>query len=220
MAVPIVMPMIRCLFRVRVEGIDRIPARGPVILMFNHVSVLDGPCLAGVVASRTRREIRFLVASEVFAHPLWGRIMRAYDQIPVRRGTGDAAALDEAVETVRSGAVAALAPEGRISDHAASGELQRIHSGVARIALPSGAPMLPVGIWGTHERWPRDDIIWSTLWHRPVLGISVGESIYAHGDVAHPGDIDAVLADVREALYRQLARARILAGDPAPAAGS
>jgi hypothetical protein len=44
--------------------------------------------------------------------------------------------------------------------------------------------------------------------------------MYAHGDVAHPGDIDAVLADVRAALYRQLARARILAGDPAPAAGS
>ncbi|MEP7060018.1 MAG: lysophospholipid acyltransferase family protein [Actinomycetota bacterium] len=219
LAVPIVTQMIRLLFRVRVEGIDRIPARGPAILMFNHVSVLDGPCVAGMVAGRTRREIRFLVAAEVFDHPVWGLVMRGYHQIPVRRGTGDAAALDQAVSAVRDGAVAALAPEGRIADHPANGELQRIHSGVARIALPSGAPMLPVGIWGTNHRWPRDQIIWSDLWRRPLLGISIGEPVQARGDVSHPADIEATISGVREALATQVTRARLLAGDPAQTGG-
>ena len=112
----VTLPFVRVLFRVRVEGIDHVPASGPGILAFNHVSVLDGPALAIETAFRRRREVRFLVAAEVFDHWFYGRILRSFDQIPIHRGEGDADALDTAIETVRAGALAAIAPEGRVSE--------------------------------------------------------------------------------------------------------
>ena len=108
--IPIVAPMIRLWFKVRVEGLPHVPASRGAVLAFNHASVLDGPVLAGEIAARTRREVCFLVASEVSDHPIFGPIMRAFDQIFIRRGTGDSQALDQAIQTVRDGALAALAP--------------------------------------------------------------------------------------------------------------
>src|SRR6267142_6496698 len=79
----------RVFFRVRVEGASNVPARGPAIVAFNHVSVLDGPVLGGQVAKRRGRESRFLVAAEVFQQRIFGWVLRTFDQIPIRRGQGD-----------------------------------------------------------------------------------------------------------------------------------
>ena len=70
------LPIVRLLFRVRVEGIEHVPASGSGILAFNHVSVLDGPALAIETARRRRREVRFLVAAEIFGHWFYGRVLR------------------------------------------------------------------------------------------------------------------------------------------------
>src|SRR5256885_7479396 len=174
----------RALFRVRVEGATNVPRDGGAILAFNHVSVLDGPCVAIATAWRCGRVTRFLVAAEVF-EGRFGPLLRACRQIPIRRGQQDAHALDEALRMVRDGALAAIAPEGRVSDHPGA-ELQRIRSGVARIALPTGAPVVPVAIWGTQRRWPRAG---PTPRHarRPRLVISSGEPLAPAGDVSsHP----------------------------------
>jgi 1-acyl-sn-glycerol-3-phosphate acyltransferase len=210
--VPVVIPIVRALFRVRVTGIHHVPLEGPAILAFVHVSVLDGPCLAAEVAWRRRRMVRFLVAAEVFGIPVIGSILRRYQQIPVRRGARDAAALEEVIATIRRGAVGAIAPEGAVNPR--PGELQRIRSGIARVALPTGAPVIPVGIWGTHRRWSKSGRHWDAPL-RPRLGLAFGEPIEPTGDVTKQDDIDAFRERVREALDRQLAEARMLAGDPA-----
>ena len=210
--VPVVIPIVRALFRVRVTGIHHVPLTGPAILAFVHVSVLDGPCLAAEVAWRRRRMVRFLVAAEVFRIPVIGSILRWYRQIPVRRGAKDAAALEEVIATIRRGVVGAIAPEGAVNPK--PGELQRIRSGIARVALPTGAPVIPVGIWGTHRRWSKSGRHWGPPL-RPRLGLSFGEPIEPAGDVSEQDDIDAFRERVREALERQLAEARMLAGDPA-----
>jgi 1-acyl-sn-glycerol-3-phosphate acyltransferase len=210
--VPIAEILVRALFRVRVTGIHRVPLEGPAILAFVHVSVLDGPCLAAEVAWRRRRTARFLVASEIFDVPVIGWFLRRYRQIPVRRGENDAGALDEVIATIRRGAVAAIAPEGTVNP--APGTLQRIRSGLGRIALATGAPVIPVGIWGTHLRWSKAGRRWERPF-RPRLGFAFGPAIEPSGDASVQDDIDAFVTRVREALERQLAEARSLAGDPA-----
>jgi 1-acyl-sn-glycerol-3-phosphate acyltransferase len=203
------MPIVRLMFRVRVEGIANIPSTGPAILAFNHVSVLDGPVLAIEVARRRRRESRFLVAAEVFHRLLVGWLLRSFDQIPIRRGEADAGALDEAIATVENGAIAAIAPEGRVNDAADVG-LQRIRRGTARLALPTGAPVIPVGLWGTNIRWPRSGLRFGPPW-RPRLVLVFGGPIAPYGDPADPADVDAFTDRVREALEEQVARARAIA---------
>jgi 1-acyl-sn-glycerol-3-phosphate acyltransferase len=207
---PIAVLIVRALFRVRVVGIHHVPLEGPAILAFVHVSVLDGPCLAAEVAWRRRRTVRFLVASEIFDMPVSGWFLRRYRQIPVNRGMSDAGALEEVIATIRRGAVAAIAPEGIVNP--TPGELQRIRSGIARIALPTGAPVIPVGIWGTHRRWSKAGRHWGRPF-RPRFGLAFGPAIEPHGDVSDQDDIDAVVAQVGDALERQLTEARSLAGD-------
>lgn len=211
-------PLVRALFRVRIEGLEHVPSSGPAILAFNHVSALDGPVLAIEVATRHRRECRFLVAAEFFERPLIGAILRRFDQIPIRRGIGDDAALEDAIATVRRGALAAIAPEGTVNVDGAVA-IQRIRRGVARIAVPTGSPIVPVGIWGTQRRWPRSGVTPRSPW-RPVLALSFGPPLLAPGDGPHDDGSDAVIDDVTsqltDRLSAQAARARTLAsGDPA-----
>jgi 1-acyl-sn-glycerol-3-phosphate acyltransferase len=198
----------RLVFRVRVEGDRNVPVQGSAIIAFNHVSVIDGPAVGIVVARKCRRRSRFLVAAEVFDKRLPGWILRSFDQIPIRRGQGDVHALDEAVRTVKAGAIAALAPEGRVNDDGAT-EMLRFHRGVARLSLATGAPVVPVGLWGTQDRWPRSGRRYGKPW-RPRLAFVFGEPVAPHGD---PGDTDELAAftqRVREAIEVEVARARAI----------
>lgn len=212
---PATLPLVRSLFRVRVEGLEHVPASGPAILAFNHVSVLDGPILAIEVAWRARRPSRFLVAAEFFPRPVIGTILRRYGQIPIRRGTRDGAALDAAIAAVRGGALAAIAPEGGVNVDGAV-ELQRIRHGVARIAVPSRAPVVPVGMWGTQHRWPRSGLRWRRPW-RPVLAISFGPPLLTADHEDHEAAIEDLTTRLREHLTARVGRARKLARDAPPA---
>jgi 1-acyl-sn-glycerol-3-phosphate acyltransferase len=205
----VTMPLVRALFRVRVEGLEHVPSSGPAILAFNHVSALDGPVLAIEVAARHRRASRFLVAAEFFQRPLIGAILRRFEQIPIRRGEGDDGALDEAIATVRRGALAAIAPEGIVNATGGT-DLQRIRRGIARIAVPTGSPIVPVGIWGTHRRWPRSGLTLAGPW-RPALALSFGPPLFPSGEDGD-GAIDDVTAQLRERLTAQVTRARTIAG--------
>jgi 1-acyl-sn-glycerol-3-phosphate acyltransferase len=196
----------RIVFRVRVEGDRNVPAQGSAIVAFNHVSVIDGPAVGIVVARKCRRRSRFLVAAEIFDKTLPGWILRSFDQIPIRRGQGDVHALDEAIATVKAGAIAALAPEGRVNEDGAT-EMLRFHRGVARLALATGAPVVPVGLWGTQVRWPRSGRRWGKPW-RPRLAFVFGETVIPHGDPANAEDLAAFTQRVREAIEEQVVRAR------------
>ena len=198
-------PLLRLLFRVRMTGLEHVPARGSTLLAFNHVSALDGPALAIAFAARTGRPVRFLVAAEFFRRWFHGWVLRTFEQIPIRRGEGDGAALDAALDALRAGSVIAIAPEGAVN--ADPERLQRIRSGIARLALPTGAPIVPVGMWGTQSRWPRGGMRWSRTW-RPTLVIVFGPPILPDGDVTSDDDVDALRDRVGDRLEDQIAIAR------------
>lgn len=200
----------RLCFRTRHVGVERVPKRGAAILAANHVSALDGLFLGWIVGTRRRRSTRFLSGVEFFRRPVIGFWLRAFRQIPIHRGAGDRRALEEAAATVRSGALAGIFPEGRVNPGT---ELQRGRSGAARIALAADAPVIPVGIWGTQARWPRDGLTFRRPL-RPRIAISFGEPIEPRGDLGSFSDVQAFTRVVMAGIAEQVERARALAGDP------
>jgi 1-acyl-sn-glycerol-3-phosphate acyltransferase len=199
----------RVLFRLRVEGADRVPSSGSAIVAGNHVSALDGVALALATGSRGRRMTRFLVAAEFFRKLWCGWALRLYRQIPIRRGARDQGALDVAIETIRGGALAGIFPEGTVNPEPEAG-LLRGRKGAARIALATDAPVVPVGIWGTQARWPRPGLHLRRPW-RPVVAISYGEPIPPKGDAGSAADVQAFADVITDAIAAQAERARELA---------
>jgi 1-acyl-sn-glycerol-3-phosphate acyltransferase len=213
MGLLLVGPIVHAMFRVRVAGIEHVPSTGAAILVFNHVSALDGPVLAVATGRRLRRETRFLVAAEFLEGGPMAWVLRNMDQIPIRRGEGDAGALDAAIEVLREGGLTALAPEGTVDGGEGANGLQRLRSGLARIALPTGAPIIPVGIWGTQARYPKSGFTWRRPL-RPRLAIAYGPPLLPWGSVEDPEDVETLLARARLHLEEQVERARRLAGAP------
>ena len=199
----------RILFRLRVEGADRVPPSGPAIVAGNHVSALDGVALALATSSRSGRMTRFLVAAEFFRKLWCGWALRLYRQIPLRRGQRDQGALDVAIDTIRGGALAGIFPEGTVNPEPGGG-LMRGRKGAARIALATEAPVVPVGVWGTQARWPRSGLHVRRPW-RPIVAISYGEPIRPKGDPDSPADVQAFTNVVMKALAAQAVRAKELA---------
>lgn len=141
-------PGLRWGLRWTIEGAERIPITGPVILASNHVSYLDPLTLAWVADQRGRR-VRFLAKAELFEKRALGALLRGVHQIPVRRGSTDAAhALDAAIDALHRGECVAVFPEGTIST-----DLDPMpgKSGTARLARASGVAVTPVGLWGSHR---------------------------------------------------------------------
>lgn len=199
----------RIAFRLRVEGTDRVPRAGPAIVAANHVSALDGVVLALTTSSRSKRMTRFLVAAEFFRKIRFGWALRLYRQIPLRRGQSDQGALDVAVETIRDGALAGIFPEGTVNPEPDAG-LSRGRRGAARIALATGAPVVPVGIWGTQDRWPKSGLHVRRPW-RPVVAVSYGEPISPNGEADPAVDVQAFTDLVMTAIEEQTEKARKLA---------
>ena len=145
-------PFVRWLTRPEVNGIERVPRTGPVILAPNHTSEIESLVLCLVL----RRQPRFIAKAEYFSGGgLRGRVdrflVKATNQIPVDRSGGDksTAALRAAEEVLRQGDVWAVYPEGTRSP---DGRLYRGHTGAARVALAvPGATLLPVAISGARE---------------------------------------------------------------------
>jgi 1-acyl-sn-glycerol-3-phosphate acyltransferase len=195
----------RLLFRIRAYGLRRLPADGAAIVASNHVSVLD-PVILGIAATRRGRTVRFLAAAEVFHKPLVGLGLRLIRQIPIKRGAGDYAALEEAAEVIRSGALAGIYPEGGVNpgDPAV---LQRGRKGAARLALTAGAPLVPVAVWGTQVRWPRTGLTWGPPL-RPRIAVVFGDPIPVSGDVRDPNTVRDLTDRLMAAIEVCLAEAK------------
>jgi 1-acyl-sn-glycerol-3-phosphate acyltransferase len=153
----VVPPVIRFWVRLDMQGAHHIPASGPVIVAANHTSYFDPLCL-GVFVDSAGRQVRFLAKSELFERPLMRFIMLGAGQIPVYRETRDAArSLSAAVEAMRDGAAVAIYPEGTTTRDPGfmPGPAK---NGVARLAALTGAPVVPVGMWGAHLLFTRGKI--------------------------------------------------------------
>jgi 1-acyl-sn-glycerol-3-phosphate acyltransferase len=137
--------------RWKVEGVERIPAEGPVLLASNHVSYLDPLCLA-YLGDLAGRKVRFLAKAELFESWWFGPIVRKLGNIPVHRGTADSTgALEAAAATLAAGECVVVFPEGTISDDL---EPMAGKTGAARLARAAGVPVTPVGLWGSHRVIP------------------------------------------------------------------
>jgi len=209
-AVVVVGAVMRIFFRIRVTGAGRIPATGPGIVAGNHLSALDGIVLGLVVARDGRRKTRSLTAAEFFDKPAFAWALRRYRQIPIRRGEGDGDAIDEAIRTVASGALVGIFPEGRVSPAPDDG-LQRGRSGVARIALAGGAPVVPMGIWGTQVRYPQTGLRFGRPW-RPTIAVAIGAPVAAEGDAGSVEDVQRFTELVMGRIADEVDEARRLAG--------
>jgi 1-acyl-sn-glycerol-3-phosphate acyltransferase len=148
-------PLCRLVYRPRVHDVDRVPLSGPVILASNHRAALD----TAVIPMVTPRRVRFLGKAEYFTgRGPKGRLMAAFvnalGYVPVERGNASAglAALGAAEKVLDAGGAFGIYPEGTRS---VDGRLHRGHTGVAALALATGAPVVPVALTGTAKLRPK-----------------------------------------------------------------
>ena len=175
---PLQRPELLSMVRFDVEGVDKIPERGPVIAVFNHRSYFDAT-VVGAVLGRTGRSFRFLGKREVFDAPVIGGFSRMAGGIRVNRSSGSDEPLEQAIRVLKAGEAIALAPEGTIPRGPAffATEL-RGRWGAARLAKATGAPVIPVGIWGTEKVWPRNARLPRLGFNeRPEIRVRVGDPV-------------------------------------------
>ena len=135
-------PFLRVWFRMHVSGAEHIPKSGAAIVAPNHKSFWD----SFFIAVCTRRHLRFMAKTELI-EARYGRLLVRLGAFPVRRGSSDADALETARTILDQGGLLALFPEGtRIRDPEELGHPKR---GAGRLALESGAPLIPTAITGT-----------------------------------------------------------------------
>jgi 1-acyl-sn-glycerol-3-phosphate acyltransferase len=157
----VVGPVLRLLFRSRVEGAENVPAHGPLIVAGNHLSFID----SFIIPLAIPRPVTFIAKASYFeGRTLKGKFVRWFmsslGHVPVNRGAQRAAmgALEQAVEILENGGAFAIYPEGTRS---ADGRLYRGRTGVGWLVLASGAKVLPIGLEGTDRiqplgaKWPR-----------------------------------------------------------------
>ncbi len=137
--------LVSSLGRVRVvNGMDRLP-QGPLIVVANHISIMDPPLVGGWLAPLLGRRPRFLAKASLFVGPM-GAFLRSQGVISVKAGGSDVEAFRAARGVLKGGGVVVIFPEGTRS---VDGLLQEARPGVALLATRSGVPILPVGISDT-----------------------------------------------------------------------
>ncbi len=181
-----------------IKGRERVPRRGGLIVIANHVSIAD-PIALWYSAPR---HICFMGRADVFQLPLIGGVLRLARAIPVRQRSADRTALMDAIEAVRNGEALGIFPEGECSE---TGELLPFLPGVLLILRQTHAPVLPVGITGTQKLIP-----YGKLFPRPafsVITVRFGSPIPAEQILALPSPDHQL-----EFLRTQVAK--LTAGDP------
>ncbi len=191
------LPLFMVAFRARSIGSEQVPVRGPAIIAPNHFSAMDH-FLAGIYV---RRRVRFMAKSQLF-HGSLGGLLSHLGAFPVRRGQHDEEAIDTALSILGAGGVIAIYPEGGRSRSAQM--TQRARPGVGRLALASGAPVVPVAIAGTERlrNWKREGLPRVTIRYGRPLYFLTGD---ARSREAQQEVADAILAEVAR-LHEQLAR--------------
>ncbi|MDD3271137.1 MAG: lysophospholipid acyltransferase family protein [Syntrophomonadaceae bacterium] len=170
------------------EGIDKLPQNGPVIVASNHMSNWDSIMI--VIA--LPRPVHFMAKVELFNNKILGKLLTALHAFPVKRGTADRKAIRQALELLEEGKVLGIFPEGARKKVKPDTQVQ---SGIALLALKSGAQIVPVACVGTEKDFPLG-------WFRPLL-VRVGD----------PVDLDkyqgqkissALLEEVSEAIMQEI----------------
>jgi 1-acyl-sn-glycerol-3-phosphate acyltransferase len=138
----ILRPILMFVYRVRITGREHVPETGPCVLAANHVSVLDGFFLGIAVT----RQVRFMAKVELHRVPIVKQILEGAGAFPVERGADAGRAVAAAVNLLEQGAVVGVFPEGTSLPDKKRGYKR----GAARLALATGAPLVPVALVDTH----------------------------------------------------------------------
>ena len=186
--------LLRIIFRVRVTGLEHLPASGPVLLAGNHTGFLDGP----VVFILLPRPSAFLVKSELY-DTAFRRVLEFARQIPVRRGSPDRTALRRALGVLRAGGVLGVFPEGTRGE----GRLESVQHGIGYLALRAGCPVVPVVCVGTAEALPKGRML--PKWRTPVtVAFGPAFEIAVDGDPRARSTVAAAAEQVRLRLREHL----------------
>lgn len=213
--------LVALLARMRVTGDVPAPrrpgrrVRGPLILAANHIGPFDPIALTAACQVR-RIAPRFLATDGLFRAPVVGAVMRHWGHVPVHRGHPTVTqAHAEAAAALAAGAVVLVYPEGGIGLDPGMWP-ERGRTGAARLALATGAPVVPVAQWGAHEVVPYSAprgvlrTLPGTLRRRPVIRVCFGAPVDL-ADLHHGGPGHAQLATERimSAITRDLAALRV-----------
>ncbi len=189
-------PFLMVLFRPKVTGLRNVPAMGPVILASNHLSFSDSVFMPLVVP----RKVTFLAKSEYFTSPGPKGLLKkltfiALGQVPVDRSGGrrSEAALITGLKVLSDGNCLGIYPEGTRSP---DGRLYKGRTGLVRLALESGAPVVPVAMFDTDKIQPTGKVIPKIMRVKMVFG----EPIYFKGDSTNL----QVLRDLTDELMRKI----------------
>jgi 1-acyl-sn-glycerol-3-phosphate acyltransferase len=146
------------IFDVRVVGQQRVPDTGPLIIASNHLSWVDVP----LIPAYLKRRVVYMAKEEAFK-ARGGWLIRFLGAFPVKRGEADRQSLRAAEEELKAGRILCIFPEGTRSKlHT----LAQAHAGTGMIALRTGAPVLPVAIWGSENSFKK---------FRPRIHVIFGE---------------------------------------------
>jgi 1-acyl-sn-glycerol-3-phosphate acyltransferase len=171
-ALGICKPVVRLWGRLDVEGLEHVPAHGPLLIVGNHDSYWD-PVVIGIAAIK-RRQIRALSKSSLWGVKGLNKVLDGMGQIPIVRGTADADALDRAIAELRAGSCIGIFPEGTRS----LGRKLRPRSGLGRLvaAVPE-ATLVPVAVVGSTDipRFPKRPRL-HVRFLPPAEGLRAGES--------------------------------------------
>jgi 1-acyl-sn-glycerol-3-phosphate acyltransferase len=155
--------------RLRVSGVERYPRTGALVIVANHLGLLD-PLAIG---ARVPRQIRILAKSEMFEWAVIGWLARLGGVVPVRRGASDREALQTLGQVLAEGGCVLLMPEGTYPKVPLPAAMLPVKTGAAFLVVRSGATVWPVAITGTERIWYRARG-WK-VWHRPRVTVTFGE---------------------------------------------
>ena len=165
--------------RFDIGGTEKIPREGGAILVANHRSYFDSLAMQLAVAP-SGRPARFLGKKEVFDAPVVGSLAKAVGGIRVDRGTGSDEPLEHAAEALRAGELVMLMPQGTIPRGPAFFDPElKGRWGAARLAAMARVPVIPIGLWGTEEVWPRSSRLPNivNVTDPPLVRIRVGDPV-------------------------------------------
>ena len=174
----------RVFFRMRVVHPERMVESGPLILAVNHTSYFDPP-LAGICS---RRGVYYLARKTLLQWPFFGPLFPAMNVIPVERDGNDMSALREVIKKIKEGNGVVLFPEGTRSK---DGNIQPARAGIGFVIAKTGAPVLPMRIFGAYDAFPKN----SKRLHFTQITVVIGEPL-----VFDPNDLASATRDTYQML--------------------
>lgn len=201
--------------RFDIAGTENIPRRGAAIIAANHRSYFDVAAW-GLTVFQAGRNPRGLAKKEMFDAPVVGSLVRAGGAICVDRKGSGRGAYEEAEQALRNGEVLIMAPQGTIprGESFFDPRLQG-KTGAARLAAATGVPIIPLGVWGTENVWPRSSRLpnVTNVLRPPKVRVRVGPAVSGLTGTDFTADTDRIMDAITDLLPPEARLRRIPSAD-------